>query len=183
MVISTLVAKGTLEGELVLSRGGEQPSQAVLGSLVNLLRAGNQLYDNDAAHFSLLAVYPVLDIWPQLGLKASRGRDLGFHNANDGSAKLEKLLDQELAKNNSLAAVYIQRPYTVSVVIGQNRVVIFDSHCHQRGDTCFGSLLAISGASAIKKDIIDYVLSFFERHFSLAVADSHLCVLEKRPCV
>ena len=68
-VISTLVAKGTLEGELVLPRGGEQPSQAVLGSLVNLLRAGNQLYDNDAAHFGLLAVYHVLDIWPQLGLR------------------------------------------------------------------------------------------------------------------
>ena len=70
--------------------------------------------------------------------------------------------------------VFVQRPYSVLVVIGHGKVVVFDSHSHQRGMAAYGALLAVSGRRAGSKDLAAYLVGFFERHFHIAVADSHL---------
>ena len=177
-VIATLVVKAVLEGTLELPDCGAEPSGAFLQDFMDVIRMGNRLYDTEAAKLGLLAVYHVLELWPELNLAPAKGLDLGFRDAVDATTKLTKWISTVFHSQSLQAGVFVQRPYSFAIVAGRGRLVVLDSHSHDKGARRRGSLVAVSGAKADIAGIVSYIVNFPVSVYRCPMHDSHLCVLE-----
>ena len=170
--------KAVLEGTLELPDCGAEPSGAFLQDFMDVIRMGNRLYDTEAAKLGLLAVYHVLELWPELTSAPAKGLDLGFRDAVDGTTKLTKWISTVFHSQSLQAGVFVQRPYSFAIIAGRGRLVVLDSHSHDKGARRRGSLVAVSGAKADIAGIVSYIVNFPVSVYRCPMNDGHLCVLE-----
>lgn len=175
-VISTLVAKAILTKQILLPRYGP-PDAASLSRFIDVIREGNLLYDSSALEkkAGLLALYDVLHLWPQLGVKVIRGGDLGFRSASTCKEMLTPILERlQVDADIPAAGVLIACPYSISVTLGNGRMAVWDSHIHGKE----GTLVALSFPSTTPDTMADYLSTFLFRHFNIQLEDAQLCLLE-----
>ena len=131
-----------------------------------------------------LSINHALDIWPVLNLKIVRHGDLSFLNSEHVLEYLEKEFQRHTTtftkkSGKARAAVFMQMPYAVAIIIQLGCPAVLDSHSHRNGR--LGSLTCISGKSASAKDMAMYITAFMDRHSpSCCSSASHMCFLEIR---
>lgn len=110
-----------------------------------------------------------------------RGQDLGFHDEGEGVKKLAVYIEQHLNDGKVHVGVLVQRPYSVAVAVRNGTAAVFDSHAHDAAGSQRGAVLAVAGKGCNVQDMASYIAGFSGRMFRVRVADTHFCLLEKKP--
>ena len=175
-VISVLTAKAIVTQHMSLPPSGP-PNQEMIDLFIDAMREGNFLYDESrrAKLAGLLAVYDVLNLWPQMGVKAMTGVDLGLR-FDSFQEVMNPCLNQFLSLHgrSGAAAIYVACPFTICVVFQQDRMAVFDSHCHGTR----GAMIALSDCLAGVDTLVAYLLNFLSRHFNVQWKECQLCFIE-----
>ena len=124
-----------------------------------------------------LSVDRALALWPGLKLGIANHGDFAFFNEKHIKDWLPKEMARRHANKSPYAAVFVQTPYSVCVVVQQGVVGILVSHSHGSS----GGLIALSGPSATSADVVAYLAEFMGRHFPWRCSSSvcDLCFIEK----
>ena len=72
----------------------------------------------------------------------------------------------------------VKTPYTVLVVCGGGKYVLYDSHAHGSGK---GLLMAVSSKLSVATDMAKYTANFFLRQFGLTRQSLDFCGIELLP--
>ena len=153
-VIAAIICRKVLDGALFLSNAvsnqGALP-QEFLQELIASIREGNVLYDYQA-------------------LRIHRGLDLHIRDFAGAKGVVESLCRN--GDKSWQAGILVQTPISISVAIRAEpfAFAVFDSH---------HPVVALSGRSAGKDTLAEYLVHLFLRRFGLRLGDAELCLLER----
>ena len=173
-VIAAIICRKVLDGALFLSNAvsnqGALP-QEFLQELIASIREGNVLYDCRGARLGLLSAYDAVQLSPpDQALRIRRGPDLHIRDSAGAKGVVESLCRN--GDKSWQAGILVQTPISISVAIRAEpfAFVVFDSH---------HPVVALSGRSAGKDTLAEYLVHLFLRRFGLRLGDAELCLLER----
>ena len=173
-VIAAIICRKVLDGALFLSNAvsnqGAVP-QEFLQELIASIREGNVLYDCRGARLGLLSAYDAVQLSPpDQALRIRRGLDLHIRDFAGAKGVVESLCRN--GDKSWQAGILVQTPISISVAIRAEpfAFAVFDSH---------HPVVALSGRSAGKDTLAEYLVHLFLRRFGLRLGDAELCLLER----
>ena len=177
-VIAAKLSQLCLQGQLPHPTSGEEPSPSVINTFISAIQEGNRLYDNKAKELGLLSVTNVLSVLPDLKLRPRRHCDFGFTTVEQATQALEEVLKTALQSPLPQSFLMDKTPYTVLVVCGGGKYMLYDSHAHGSGK---GLLMAVSSKLSVATDMAKYTANFFLRQFGLTRRSLDFCGIELLP--
>ena len=166
VVIALEVVQTFLSRDMALPQAGQQPPLELVHGFIGAMRNGCEHYES-VPGLAFLSVDRALALWPGLKLGIANHGDFAFFNEKHVKDWLPKEMARRCANKSSIpyAAVFVQTPYSVCVVVQQGVVGILDSHSHGS----LGGLIALSGPSATSADVVAYLAKFHGQALPTAV--------------